>query len=375
MRIAVNATILDERPGGLGVYTAYIIKELAELGAELRVFTSAPATVGVVPIRRVPKTVRPSRGALGHLARISWSQAIFPTRAKREKADVSFITTPTEGATMPRIPQVVTVHDLLPLKFPDEFPRIGVFFRKVLPGILNNSTAIIVPSESTKKDCVEAYGLEPAKMFVVPEGFAAEFSPNSPEPAIARVKARWGIENYFLYVGSILPHKNIAGMLEAYALASKKTANPLVIVGRKDPRFYPALARKAASLGIIDRVKFLDYVPFDTLHDLYRAATAFVFPSFYEGFGLPILESMASGLPVISSNSSSMPEVAGDAACLFDPADRKACADAMIRIATDKKWHAELKAKGLLWMRQFSWDKAGKATLAVLEGAAKMGKS
>lgn len=375
MRIAVNAAILDERPGGLGVYTANIIKELAGLGAELRVFTSAPATVGVVPIRRVPKSVRPSRGALGHLARISWSQAIFPLRAKREKADVSFITTPTEGATMPRIPQVVTVHDLLPLKFPDEYPRIGVFFRKVLPGILNSSTAVIVPSESTRKDCADAYGLDAKKMFVVPEGFAAEFSPNSPGPAAARVKERWGVGDYYLYVGSILPHKNMAGLLDAYAVASRKVFNPLVIVGRKDSRFYPALAKKAASMGIAERVKFLDYVPFDALHDLYRAAMAFVFPSFYEGFGLPILEAMASGIPVISSNSSSMPEVAGDSACLVDPADWKAFAEAMVKVEGDKKWHAELRTKGLERMRKFSWEKAGKATLAVLESAARLGKS
>jgi len=375
MRIAVNATILDEKPGGLGVYSSYIIRELARSGAEMRVFTSAPATLGVVPIRRVPNSVRPSRGVMGHLSRISWSQAIFPTRAKKEKADVSFIMTPTEGSAMPRLPQVVVVHDLLPLKYPREFPRMGMFYRKVMPRILANSAAIITRSDSTRKDCIEVYGLEDRKVFVVRDGVAPEFTPNSPGPAVSRVRERWGAENYLLYVGSLVPHKNIGGLLEAYAAASGRISNPLVIVGRKDTGFYPALARKAAALGVAGRVKFLDYVPFDALYDLYRAATAFVFPSLYEGFGSPILESMSSGLPVISSGFSAMAEVAGDAACLVDPADKRVFSEAMVRIANDRKWHAELKARGLERGRQFSWERAGQATLSVLEGAARVGNS
>ena len=370
MRIAVNAAILDERPTGLGVYTSNIIQELAKAGAEMRVFTSAPATVGVVPLRRIAKRVRPSRGAYGHFNRIAWSQLVFPYRAKHEKADVALVTTPTEGTVFPFVPQVVIIHDLLPLKFPAEYPRLRIFFEKVLPRILRKSAGVIACSMSTKKDCVESYGLDPDRVYVVHEGFSSAYFPGGRELAVKRVRERHGMEEYFLYVGSILPHKNVAGLLDAFALASKKVSSSLVIAGRKNRPFFPELAKRADGLGVRDRVRFLDYVPAGELPDLYRAASAFVFPSLYEGFGLQILEAMASGTPVISSRLSSLPEVAGDAACLVDPRDSGELGGAMARVISDHAWRKELIGKGRERAKGFSWEKAAKETLAVLEKAA-----
>jgi len=373
VRVAVNATILDEEPTGLGVYSAAMIRALAGAGARPEVFTASAAALGGIPVRRVTGLVRPSRGGMGHLARIAWSQAVFPARAKLAGAGVALALTPTEGAVVPLLPQVTIVHDLLPVRFPGEYPRLGRFFSVVLPRILRRSAAVVAVSEATKHDCVEFMRLDPARITVVGEGCDGAFTPAGREASVEEMRREHGIEGYFLYVGSLLPHKNVGGLIEAFALAAASVKGPLVVAGGRDERFLPALRATSVALGISDRVRFLDYVSRDRLPALYRAADAFVFPSLCEGFGLPVLEAMASGIPVVTSRSSALSEVAGDAASLVDPHDTRAIADAMGRIGADRAWRDGMVARGLERARSFSWERAARDLLAVLERAAGAG--
>jgi glycosyltransferase involved in cell wall biosynthesis len=212
----------------------------------------------------------------------------------------------------------------------------------------------------------------PEKIVVVHHGVAGRFRPHeddrrslvdgvqpdaSQQPATPR-------EPYFLYVGTIQPRKNLVRLLEAFAQLSPE-APRLVIAGKRGWLSAP-IERRAAELGLAERVVFAGYVPDAELPGLLRGALAFVFPSLYEGFGMPVLEAMAAGVPVLTSSTSALPEVAGDAALLVDPCDTAAIAGGMARLAGDASLRADLRARGLARAAEFTWERCARETLAVL---------
>ena len=243
-------------------------------------------------------------------------------------------------------------------------------------------------SGATRDDLVRHTGVHSEKITVIHHGLSERFQPVASPDLLAAAQARYGISGpYFFYIGTIQPRKNLTRLIEAFAMleardlgleASEEVArsNPqplasslrLVIAGKRG-WLTEAIERRAAELGVADRVLFTGYVPDGDVPALLSGALGFVFPSLYEGFGMPVLEAMACGAPVLASNSSSLPEVAGDAALLVDPTNTAAIAAAMARLAQEPALRAELRARGLARAAQFTWERCAEQTLAVLRGA------
>jgi glycosyltransferase involved in cell wall biosynthesis len=361
--IAVNATILGDGPTGLGLYAANLIRELARLRPGLLVYTSSAAALERAPVvaRRVLRAVRPEKGMRGHAMRQLWLQTVLPFRLRRDGAGVLLNAVP-EGLLLPVVPQVTVLHDLLPLHYPDEYPRQQHYFRRLVPRVLRLSRFAIVPSESTRREVVELYRVPAAKIRVVPAGYdAGVFHPGErhqrEEPAVP----------YVLFVGNLLPHKNVARLLDAFALVARRVTCRLAIRGAGHAAEEAQIRARVAALGLESRVEFIGYLPPAGLADLYRRARVLVLPSLREGFGLTALEAMACATPVVASNTSSIPEVVGDAALLVDPLDTAALAEAIERILTADALREDLRRRGLARAAGFSWGATASAVWAAID--------
>ena len=287
-----------------------------------------------------------------------WTQSGLRLRVRRLRPRVLLNLMP-EGLLRPAVPQVTVIHDVLPLRSPREYPRQQYYFRHYVPAVLRHSRAVIVSSESTRRDLVDFYGLPPEKLYVVLLGYdAARFGPappRTPEP-----------DPYALVVGNVLPHKNLLRLVEAFAEAVGDTPARLVIRGWGRARHVEALRRRIDASGLAGRVDWRPYADDDELPDLYRGARMLLLPSLYEGFGLTALEAMACGTPVIASDRSSLPEVVGDAAVFVDPEDPAAIAAAIRRLLTDDVLAKTHSARGLERARLFSWGKTARAVQKIL---------
>jgi glycosyltransferase involved in cell wall biosynthesis len=364
--LAVNAAIVGERPTGLGIYGLQLMDALAALGERLVVFTSSPQSVTAAHARvvRISPHVRPERGARGHLARLVWTQTALRAHVRRARPSALLNLMP-EGLLASPVPQVTVIHDVLPLHYPVEYPRQQYYFRHYVPRVLAASRRIIVSSESTRRDIARFYPRVPAeRLRVVPPGldhgrFAPARAPSSPGAP------------YALYLGNVMPHKNLGRLVEAFARATRSSGARLVMRGSGRRGNLEELRACIERTGAADRVDWTPYADGATLPDLYRGARMLLLPSLYEGFGMTALEAMACGTPVITSNTSSMPEVVGDAALLVDPADTAAMAAAMARLFADDQLAADLRARGLSRAKLFSWETTGRAVqTAVREAAA-----
>jgi len=361
--IAINASILGDRPSGLGQYAVGLIRALDALRSGLVVHTSYPEPLAGLraTVRRASPLIRPERALRGHAARLLWCQTVLRLRLWRDRPAVLLNTLP-EGVLRSPTPQVTVVHDLLPLTFPGEYPRQHYYFRYLVPAILRESRAVIADSEATRRHALNAYRLPPDRVHVVPCGYdTARFRPDGP------VADDVGVP-YVLYVGNVLPHKNLPRLVEALARVSRRVPARLVIAGDGRPAHIQALEALAERTGT--RVELKRYVPHDDLPALYRGARLVALPSLAEGFGLTALEAMGCGTPVVAANTSSIPEVVGDAGLLVDPGNAEAIADAMLRLLTDEAVRKDLIARGLARAPGFSWDRTAREVLAVLDQVA-----
>jgi glycosyltransferase involved in cell wall biosynthesis len=263
---------------------------------------------------------------------------------------------------------VFTVHDLIYLFYPQyHLPLNRWYLTLMMPRFLRRADAIIAVSENTRRDVARLLKIPAERMTVIYEGVSAAYSPALPPHEVARVRARYGLpERYLLFLGTLEPRKNLGALLAAYhALLARGVPLPrLVIAGRKGWLFEPIFERVRA-LGLAEQVCFTDWVPEADAPPLLAGAEAFVYPSVYEGFGLPPLEAMACGTPVITSTASSLPEIAGDAALLVAPDDTAGLAQAIERVLSDAALRADLRARGLARAAQFTWEAAARQTLAV----------
>ncbi len=266
----------------------------------------------------------------------------------------------------PGIPTVLTCYDLIPLVYPAYYtPAQRLIFRAAHHLALNTARVVLAISEATKTDLVRFFHVAPSKVIVTPLAADPHFQPATPD-AIASARQKFGLpENYILYFGSNKPHKNLARLVEAYG--KTQIPNPksqMIIAGHWDAR-YPEAKQLAEARGWADKVKFIGPVAEADLPALYSGAALFVFPSQYEGFGLPVLEAMACGAPVACSNASSLPEVAGEAALTFDPLSTEAMGEALRRALADVELRADLRQRGLRQAAHFTWEQTAQATLAV----------
>jgi len=276
----------------------------------------------------------------------------------------------TEHLLLPlrHVPSVLTVHDLIFRIFPQHHKRLNYWYlNAAMPLYCRRASAVIAVSQSTKRDLVRLYGLEPARISVVHEAAAPHFTP-APPALVAQVRARYGLpDRYLLHVGTIEPRKNLKHLLEAvHRLRAKREDVRLVIAGSKG-WLYQSFFEGIEELALGDAVVLPGYVPDADLPAVYSGAQLVAVPSLYEGFGLPVLEAMACGAPVVCSHTSSLPEVGGDAAAYFDPTDVDAMADAILTAWRDEALRETMRTNGLARAARFSWTRAAEETLAIYE--------
>lgn len=264
-------------------------------------------------------------------------------------------------------PGIVTIHDLIPLAYPQYLPSLKarLLYRLTLALAVRSAGAIVAVSRSAAEDLQRHLKVPGDRLEVIPEAAAPTFGPR-PRRAIEAVRGRYGLpERYALFLASNKPHKNLPRLVEAWGLLCDRHLTgdvKLVVAGHWDSR-YPQARRRASELGLAEEVIFLGAAGEGDLPALYGGALFFVFPSLYEGFGLPVLEAMACGTAVVCSNVSSLPEVAGEAALQVDPLDVKMLAEGMARLLQDDALRQSLADSGLARAGQFSWEKAAQATL------------
>jgi glycosyltransferase involved in cell wall biosynthesis len=266
------------------------------------------------------------------------------------------------------------VHDLIYARFPEAHAGIrDKGMRVLVPAAARRSHRVIADSQSTRHDLIEMLGVEPAKIDVVPLGLG------TPRRALAlpaeRVRARFGLGERTVLLGlsAKRPHKNLLALIGALARIPLERRPVLVLPG------YPTahegdLRERARSVGVENDVRFPAWISAEELEGLWAVARAFVFPSLYEGFGLPVLEAMARGVPVACSNASSLPEVAGDDALMFDPRSEAQIADAIERMMSDEELLASLRERGLTRAACFTWERTARLTLEVYARTLKPGR-
>ena len=299
-----------------------------------------------------------------------WTHLRLSAEMLLQPPDVLFVPAHVLPLLHPRR-SVVTVHDLGYLYYPEAHrPADRRYLAWSTAWNARRAALTLADSEATRNDLVRAYHVDPARVRVVYLGVGEATAARPPLRGAGEEEPRIACP-YFLYIGTLQPRKNLERVVAAFArLAALPELDgvQLVLTGRRG-WLYDSLFAQVNALGLAGRVLFPGYVAEGDLPALYAGALAFVFPSLYEGFGLPVLEAHAYGVPVLTANNSSLPEVAGDAALLVDPHDVDAIADAMYRLATDAALRQDLIRKGLENVKRFSWEKCARETLAVLEEA------
>ena len=272
-------------------------------------------------------------------------------------------------------PQIITLHDIIPLKMPetvsDNYLKI---FNTELPKILNNVSGIITVSNYSKDDIHKTLGFPKEKIFVTHLAAEKQYRPLNKNICKSFLKEIYRLnDDFILYVGGFSPRKNILGLIEAFssALPSLSKTIKLVIIGRKGIS-YETYKNRAISLGIEDRVLFTGFIPTNHMPIFYNSASLLVYPSFYEGFGLPPLEAMACGTPVISSNTTSIPEIVEDSTILINPSDISEISNSIIEIANNLELQKKLIKQGLEQVSKFNWHKTAKKTLKAYENTLKL---
>ncbi len=350
LRVALDLQAARQQPTGIGSYAAALADAL-RLQENIEV---VPINWGRDPVMRVHR-------------RLLWQQFHLPLRARRQHVDLLHVTGFDAPIWRP-VPTVLTVHDLIGMLFPGNLPPIARFYwSRWLPWSARRASHIIVDSGCTGRDLVRLLRIPEERISVVPLGVDRRFTPQ-PSEAVSAVRTRFELpDRIALYVGTIEPRKGIDTLLAAWAtLAASRPGVSLVIAGK--PGWYTdRLHVRVRQLGLEKHVHWTGYVPAAVLPALYSAAEVFVFPSRYEGFGLPPLEAMACGTPVVSSSAAALPEVVGDAGLLVPPDDVPALAGALQRVLAEPALRAELRARGLRHASAFTWQRTAAQTRAVYE--------
>lgn len=297
-------------------------------------------------------------------------QWVIPRLLRQHQADVyhsAYYLMPYHSGT----PTVLTLYDLIPILFPAySTPRARWLFRWTTRSALRAVQYCLSISEATRRDILTHFRIDPAHLVTIPLAADPAFTLQPPD-VVAALRERYNLpEKFLLYLGSNKPHKNLVRLVEAWAAMQAEAPDyTLVIAGAWLPQ-HPEPRQRAQILGIDDRVCWLGPLPDADLPALYTAAEIFVFPSLYEGFGLPVIEALACGTPVACANTSSLPEVAGEAAVLFDPTQTASIADVLRQVLTDAGLRAALRRRGPVQAAKFSWECTARETLALYRGVA-----
>jgi glycosyltransferase involved in cell wall biosynthesis len=358
--------------GGMEVYARELVPELLAAAPPNTQFTafinreSAGSTAAIwnelMPVVTLPINAR---------SRFQWvagEQTVLPAFAGRAGVDLVHSLASTAPVWGP-FRRVVTVHDLIYARFPEAHPGLrGKGMSVLVPAAARRAHRVIADSQSTQGDLVTLLGLRTERIDVVPLGIGhAHREPALPERE-TRERFGLGARRIALSLSAKRPHKNLIALIDALALIEAEH-RPLLVLPGYGTWHERELRERAAAAGVEPDVRFLGWLGSAELEGLWALADAFVFPSLYEGFGLPVLEAMARGVPVACSDASSLPEIAGDAALLFDPHDLGAIAAATTRVLEDTELRDRLRAQGLRRAQGFTWRRTARETLASYDRA------
>ncbi|HWH12726.1 MAG TPA: glycosyltransferase family 1 protein [Solirubrobacteraceae bacterium] len=355
--------VVPGETGGMEVAARELIPALVAATPDVRFTAFVGREAGPGPWGElIPAVTVPVR-ASNRVAWVGGEQLLLPGLAARAGIDLMHSLASTAPVWGP-FRRVVTVHDLIYARFPEAHAGLrSLGMRGLVPFGVRASHRVIADSTSTRDDLVDLLGTPAAKIDVVPLGLGRVARvPPAPE-ALIRDRLRLGTRPVLLSLSAKRPHKNLAALLDALALLDDR---PIAVIAGYATDYERELRDRARDLGLDDDVRWPGWLAADELEGLWALTDGFVFPSLYEGFGLPVLEAMARGVPVACSNASSLPEVVGSAALLFDPHDPRAIAAALRRLPAEAE---RLRPAGLARAREFTWERTARATLDVYSRA------
>lgn len=365
LRVGINARALEKtNPSGVSRYTDSLVKALAGLDRDLTlhlfgVSSLPPALADADAVRNEGVPAPAHSGGRAHL----WEQLQLPRRLGEHDLDV-FHTPAGQPPVLTSLPLVTTIHDISPISHPEWFSTgYAALYRLLTPVAVRRSTRLVAVSEFTRDELVAGYPRAAGKAVAIPNGVRALAESDAPP------EADLDAGGFLLFVGSTNPRKNVATLLEAYRLYRRRAPEPLPLVLAGPDRDVYA----SADAPQVEGVRPLGFVSEAALAWLYRNAAAFVFPTLYEGFGMPILEAMSAGTPVVTSDLGAMAEVAGDAAALVDPQQPSELADAIERVVGDEAYRERLVAAGRERVTMFTWERTARETADVYREAAASG--
>jgi glycosyltransferase involved in cell wall biosynthesis len=370
MKIAIDARGANWYSGtGIGTYTQQILKYLLQHDVK----NSYLLYWSGMNYRDLYKSDNVTISVASKKHHRFFEEYFIPENLKNKEVDVYHV--PQNGIGLSARKSCInisTIHDLIPYIMPE---TVGKGYLKKfiaqMPGIIQSSDVIVTVSEFSKRDIMRIFDVEEERIKVTHLAADSIFAPMEKDEAKNLLNETYGISDEFiLYLGGFSPRKNVKSILVAYSRIYKNLSNnyKIVIIGpSKDEHSY--LISLCESLGIKDKVHFTGYVPYEHLPHFYNACKVFVYPSLYEGFGLPPLEAMSCGTPVITSNVSSIPEVVGDGAILINPFDTEELKNSLENVLEDEKLYKDLAERGYERSRSFSWQNTASKTLKVYEEA------
>ncbi len=385
MRIGINAFYLGAVTTGSGQYINHLIRRLTRLEDEneyVLVHASRFTLQASGDSQRVSCTLQPVPTPFDSisedLAKLWFEQVAFPRLCRRQGLEIAHV--PYFASPLfPSIPTVVTVHDLIPMLLPAYRGSVLVrLYTRLVAAAARKADMVLTDSQASQQDIVRLLGIPAERVCVIYLAVDDIYRPVLDEHRLTETRRKYGLpENYLLYLGGFDRRKNVPTLLKAFAQLAKDSGFEirdseifLVIAGRlpeKGSSFFPDPRPIVQRLGIGGQVVFTGWVPEEDKPALYSGARALVFPSLYEGFGLPPLEALACGTPVIASNRGSLPEIVGDGGVLVEPDDVEGLAAAMEKLLADDDLRTNLRQKGLAHAARFSWEKTARETLAVYQ--------
>jgi len=380
MRIALNALFLQTPANGSGQYLLHLLHALKEVDQqnEYLLLGAKPIADNGSALTPFPYRVSPPPSPARrneNVEKVVWEQFTGPAAARKAGIDLFHVPYFAPPLIL-RTPTVVTIHDVIPLRLPAyQAGTMVKAYMRLVAHAAHNATLIITVSQHARQDMMDALHLPAEHIRVTYEAAGDEYKPITDPSLLAQARARYGVgERYIFYLGGLDRRKNVPQLVRAFAHLYKQLEQPdlqLLISGNPDKQkgpFFPDPRPIAAELGVSDQVIYR-FVEDQDKPAMYSGASLYVFPSLYEGFGLPPLEAMSCGAPVVCSNRTSLPEVVGDAAITLDPDDTQALVEAMRSVLTDSTLRDDLRARSLQRATQFSWRKTATETLAVYQEA------
>lgn len=367
MRIGIEATAYYKNIAGSGVYARNIIniwkKKEGNKNTIFLFSSKRPSEIDLGKKKNIFARL------INGIKDILWMQIVLPIKLKKNNVDILFCPT-FLGPIFSHCPTIVTILDMSFIRYPQTLDRLFLFYVKILlPLIKKRANVILTISEFSKMEIIKLLKVPKEKIKVIYGGCDEKFNVISDEVGINKVKNKYKLsQKFILNVGTLEPRKNITSLIAAFNELKKKQLidHKLVLCGPKGWH-YKDIFKKIKELKLENEIIFLGFIPEEDLPFLYNVAQVFVYPSLYEGFGLPVLEAMSCGCPVITSNVSSLPEIVGNSAILVDSLNTEELEQAILKVIKNKDLRKDLIKKGIERSKMFSWEKAAEDAFAILK--------